>query len=115
MFAAAILLGGALNAASNGMALIFRREETLIATLNVFMLPLTFLSSAFMKQTLMPHWMRVVARFNPLNWAVDASRAAVTPGTNWSSVGTHLGLLAGLLVLCMAFAMRTVRTYQKSI
>ncbi|MGD0167712.1 MAG: ABC transporter permease [Gaiellaceae bacterium] len=115
MFTAAILLGGALNAASNGMALIFRREETLIATLNVFMLPLTFLSSAFMKQTLIPHWMQVASRYNPLNWAVEASRSAVNPGTDWGSVGTHLGLLAGLLVVCMLFAMRTVRTYQKSI
>jgi ABC-2 type transport system permease protein len=115
MFTAAVLLGGALNAVSNGMALIFRREETLIATLNLFMLPLTFLSSAFMQQNLIPHWMRVGARFNPLNWAVEASRSAVNSGTDWGSVGTHLGLLAGLLVVCMAFAMRTVRSYQKSI
>ncbi len=115
MFTAAILLGGSLNAASNGMALIFRREETLIATLNVFMLPLTFLSTAFMQQSLIPHWMRVTARFNPLNWGVEAARSAVNPGTDWGSVGTHLGLLAALLIVCMLFAMRTVRTYQKSI
>ncbi len=115
MFAAAILLGGALNAASNGMALIFRREETLIATLNVFMLPLTFLSTAFMQRSLMPHWMQVASRFNPLNWAVEASRAAVNPGTNWQLVGIRLGLLAGLLVVCLLFAMRSIRVYQRSI
>ena len=115
MFAAAVLLGGALNAASNGMALIFRREETLIATLNVFMLPLTFLSTAFMQESLMPHWMQVAARFNPLNWAVVASRSAVNPGTDWSLVGTRLSLLAILLVVCLLFAMRTIRIYQKSI
>ena len=115
MFTAAVLLGGSLNAASNGMALIFRREETLIATLNVFMLPLTFLSTAFMQRSLMPHWMQIAARFNPLNWAVEASRSAVNPGTDWGAVGMHLGLLVALLVVCMLFAMRTVRTYQKSI
>ncbi|MHB8059744.1 MAG: ABC transporter permease [Gaiellaceae bacterium] len=115
MFAAAILLGGALNAASNGLALIFRREETLIATLNVFMLPLTFLSTAFMQKSMIPHWIQVAARYNPLNWAVVASREAVTPGTDWGSVGTHLGLLAGLLILCMAFAMYSIRIYQRSI
>ena len=115
MFTAAILLGGSLNAVSNGLALIFRREETLIATLNVFMLPLTFLSTAFMQESLMPHWMRVAARFNPLNWAVVASRSAVNPGTDWSLVGTRLSLLAILLVVCLLFAMRTIRIYQKSI
>ncbi len=115
LFTAAVLLGGSLNAVSNGLALIFRREETLIATLNVFMLPLTFLSSAFMQQNLIPHWMQVGARFNPLNWAVQASRSAISSGTDWGSVGTHLGLLAGLLVVCMAFATRTIHTYQSSV
>lgn len=115
MFVAAILLGGALNAFSNGLALIFRREETLIATLNVFMLPLTFLSTAFMQKNMIPHWIRVAARYNPLDWAVVASREAVSPGTDWGSIGIHLGLLAGLLVVCMAFAMRTIHTYQKSV
>jgi ABC-2 type transport system permease protein len=115
MFVAAILLGAALNALSNGMALIFRREETLIATLNLFMLPLTFLSTAFMQKNMIPHWIQVAARYNPLNWAVVASREAITPGTDWNSVGTHLGLLVVLLVVCMAFAMSTVRIYQRSI
>ncbi len=115
LLVSAMLLAGALNAVSNGLALLVRREETLIATLNVFMLPLTFLSSAFMQQDLIPHWMQVAARFNPLNWAVEASREAVSSDTDWVSVVTHLGLLAGLIVLCMGFAVRSVRTYQKSI
>jgi ABC-2 type transport system permease protein len=115
LFTAAVLLGGALNAVSNGLALIFRREETLIATLNVFMLPLTFLSTAFMQQNLIPHWMQVAARINPLNWAVEASRSAISSGTDWGSVSTHLGLLAGLLVVCMAFARRTIHIYQNSV
>ncbi|HEY4977073.1 MAG TPA: ABC transporter permease [Gaiellaceae bacterium] len=115
MFVAAVLLGGALNAASNGLALIFRREETLIATLNVFMLPLTFLSTAFMQKSMIPHWIQVASRYNPLNWAVVASREAISSGTDWGSVGTHLGLLAGLLVVCMAFAMYSIRVYQRSI
>jgi ABC-2 type transport system permease protein len=115
VFFSAVLLGGALNAISNGLALIFRREETLIATLNVFMLPLTFLSTAFMQQNLIPGWIREVSRFNPLNWAVAASRSAITAGTDWSSVGTHLGLLAALMVVCMAFATSTIRIYQRSI
>lgn len=115
LFLASILLGGALNAASNGLALLVRREETLIALLNALMLPLSFISTAFMQQNLIPHWMRVVARFNPLNWAVVASREAVSSGTDWGSVGIHLGLLAALLALCMAFAMYSVRVYQRSI
>jgi len=29
------------------------------------LLPLTFMSSAFMADTLMPHWMRIAAGYNP--------------------------------------------------
>jgi ABC-2 type transport system permease protein len=79
------------------------------------MLPLTFLSTAFMQKNMIPSWIQVASRYNPLNWAVVASREAVSSGTDWGSVGTHLGLLAGLLVVCMAFAMYSIRVYQHSI
>jgi ABC-2 type transport system permease protein len=115
LFLTTILLGGSLNAASNGLALLVRREETLIAVLNAVMLPLSFLSTAFMQQSLIPHWMREVARYNPLNWAVEAARAALNPGTDWGSVGEHLGMLAVLLLVCMAFATRSIRAYQRSV
>jgi hypothetical protein len=46
---------------------------------------------------------------------VEASRAAVSSGTDEGSVGTHLDLLTGLLVACMTFATRSIRVYQRSI
>ena len=115
VFVVAILLGGSLNAASNGIALLVRREETLIATLNVVLLPLTFLSGTFQQLNLIPHWMRVISRYNPLNWAVSAARGAINPGTDWASVWTHVGYLAAMLVVCMLFAMRSIRAYQRSV
>ena len=50
------LLGASLGALSNGMALLARKEETVIAASNFILLPLTFLSSALMQQSLMPAW-----------------------------------------------------------
>src|SRR5690625_4514060 len=44
----AALLGSGFSALSNGLALMTRRDETLIAIINFFGLPLTFLSTAFM-------------------------------------------------------------------
>ena len=68
----AVLLGTSIGALSNAVALLSRKEETMIAVSNFVLLPLVFLSSVFMAQALMPGWMQGVARYNPVNWAVDA-------------------------------------------
>ncbi len=96
LIALASLLGASFGALSNGLALLARREETVIAVMNFVLLPLTFLSTAFMQKDLIPGWMQRVADVNPVNWAVEAGRASVLPGTDWSMVLTRLGLLAAL-------------------
>jgi ABC-2 type transport system permease protein len=68
----AVLVGSAFGALSIGLALLARREETLIATVQFLLLPLSFMSVTFMPEGLMPGWMQSIAEFNPLNWAVDA-------------------------------------------
>jgi ABC-2 type transport system permease protein len=59
------LLGGSLSALSNGMALLARKEETVIAASNFILLPLTFLSSAFMQRDLVPGWIQSVGQVQP--------------------------------------------------
>ena len=61
LLVATVLLGSAFASLSNALALILRKQESLIA-LNVSLtLPLTFLSSAFLPVNLMPEWMQTVA------------------------------------------------------
>ncbi len=109
------LLGASFGAISNGIALLARREETLIAVMNFMLLPLTFLSAAFMQQNLMPGWMQSTASYNPVNWAVTAGRAAILPDTDWSMVAQKTGLLIVFLIVCSAFATRAFRSYQRSV
>jgi ABC-2 type transport system permease protein len=45
-----------------------RQRETLIGAVTLVLPPLTFLSSALMQQSLVPHWIQTVAKFNPVNW-----------------------------------------------
>jgi ABC-2 type transport system permease protein len=115
LIAIAIVLGAIFSAFSNGVALLVRKEETLIAVINILLLPLTFLSSTFMQKSLMPGWMQTVADFNPVNWAVEAGRAAVTANTDWGFVVARVGLLAGLLVAATLFATSAFRAYQRSV
>jgi ABC-2 type transport system permease protein len=115
LIALASLLAAAVGCLSIALALIARREETVIAAVNFFVLPLTFLSTTFMQKSLIPKWMQHAASVNPVNWAVEAGRAAVLPGTDWVLVLTRLGLLAVLSVACVMLATAAFRSYQRAV
>ncbi len=115
LFVLAILIGTIFGALSIGMALIVRHEETLIAIVTGVTLPLTFLSATFMQKNLMPEWMQTLSDFNPINWAVEAGREAVSAGADWGYVVSRAGFLVVLAIACMAFATRAFRAYQRSV
>jgi ABC-2 type transport system permease protein len=100
---------------SQGIALMTRREATMIALANFIGLPLLFLSSTLLATAQMPYWMQVTTRFNPLNWGVIAAREAVLPGTDWGSIGLHVLYLLVLTVFTTAFATWTFRAYQRTL
>jgi ABC-2 type transport system permease protein len=111
----AMLVNAAFAGVSQGLALLTRREATMITLANFISLPLLFLSAALFPAKQMPHWMRGFVSFNPVNWGVKAARGVVLPGTDWSSVGLHIGYLAALCVATAAFANWTFRSYQRSL
>jgi len=94
---AGILVNSAFAGISQAIALLTRREATMIA------------------RPQMPGWMQTAARFNPVDWGVRASREVVLPGTDWGSVAWHLLLLLALSALTAGWATSTFRTYQRSL
>jgi ABC-2 type transport system permease protein len=112
---AAGLLGTAFAALSNALALVTRKDESLIGAVSFLQLPLTFLSTAFMQPELMPGWINTVARYNPVDWAIRAGREAVGAGTDWASVAGYCGLLAGFAIACLLLATRAFRAYQAQV
>jgi ABC-2 type transport system permease protein len=115
LFITAALVSMVFAGISNGIALLVRRDATMIAAANFVGLPLMFLSSILITQRVMPHWMQVVSRYNPVNWGVSAARDAVVRGGNWGSVGLHLLLLAAVTLVTAAFATWTFRSYQATL
>ncbi len=115
LVAAAILLGAAFGALSIGLALAMRKEESVVAAVQLLLLPLTFLSSVFMQPDLMPSWIEDVARFNPADWAVQAGREAVAADVDWSVVLSRGGSLAAFALACAWLGTRGFRAYQSSI
>ena len=115
MTAAAILLGCAVGALSSALALVVRQEESIIGASQFVILPMTFLSTLFMAQLLLPAWMQSVAGFNPANWAAESARAALASVPDWSVVLVRLGWLLALTLACWWLANRAFRSYQRSI
>jgi ABC-2 type transport system permease protein len=109
------LLGASFAALSNALSLVVRQRESLIGAVTLVMLPLTFMSSAFMQLSLAPGWIQDVAHFNPVNWGAQAARAAVGASTDWGLVAGRVGLLTALLVVSTVLATRAFSAYQRSI
>jgi ABC-2 type transport system permease protein len=57
---------------------------------------------------------RHVARYNPVDWAVVASREALSGATRWGAVLPRLGFLLLTAVALGWLATRAFRTYQRS-
>jgi ABC-2 type transport system permease protein len=112
---AASVLGTVFGAFSNALGMLVRQRESIIGFNTFLLLPLTFLSSAFLPAALMPHWIQVVARFNPMNWALEAARSAMRSAPDWGSTASHGGWLLALAVVAVGLSLRTFRSYQRSV
>jgi ABC-2 type transport system permease protein len=115
MVAASILVGVVFGALSNAVGMMLRSREAIIGVYTFFMLPLMFLSSAFILTRLMPGWMQAIASRNPLNWVVQVGRSAVSVQPDWGAIGVRCGGLLVLAVACVAVSVVTFRSYQKNV
>ena len=115
LIAGSVLIAIVFSAFSNTVGMLARQRETIIGINTFLLLPLTFLSSAFIITALMPHWMRIVADGNPVNWALEAGRAAMSASPDWSRVLAWGGGLALLAIAVTALSVLTFRAYQRSV
>ncbi len=112
---AAVLVGVLWGALSNMTGMLLRSREAIIGVYTFFMLPLMFLSSAFMKPSFLPGWMQAIASRNPLNWEVQIGRWVLSANTDWSAVAVRFGGLLALAALCVAISVTTFRSYARNV
>lgn len=115
MTLAAVLLGAAIGALSHAVAIMARSQEALIGTSQAIILPMTFLSTAFMVPQLMPDWIRAVAGYNPLTWAIDAARIGLDPAGDPAAILLRLGWLTAFLAVSIGLALAAFRRYRRTI
>ena len=112
---AGMLVNSAFAGMSQGIALLTRKEATMIAVANFIGLPLLFLSSTLLAAKQMPQWMQTIAKFNPVNWGVVMAREAVLPHTDWTVIGTRAAALFALTIAMAMFATWTFRAYRRTL
>lgn len=113
--AAIVLLATGFGMFSTALALLFGRQESLIATSNFLIMPMMFLSSALMAPTMAPDWIRTVAGFNPVEWTVATTRAGLGAAPDWGTILSGLGGVLAFAVALSACATLAFRSYQKSV
>ncbi len=102
---AILVVAGVLSMASTAvfMGLAYRvpTHGTFFAITGFVTLPLVFMSNAFVPVDAMPTWMAVVARLNPLTYAIEAMRILVLEG--WRvRVASSFGVLVLFAAACLA-------------
>ena len=100
----AVLLGAALfSTFSFVIACLVKTRERFMGIGQVLTMPLFFASNAIYPLTMMPHWLQVIARVNPLTYLVNALRALmVQGGSSPAGLPTDFAVLAVVFVALVA-------------
>jgi ABC-2 type transport system permease protein len=88
-------LGMAVAGLSNVIALRTRSAEVISALANLVLLPVMFLSTAYMPRTLLPRWLQLAASANPLTYVIEGARRLLTGASD----APHIDLLIGVAVV----------------
>lgn len=104
-----IASGVAMACFSYALALLFKDESGLAASVNLFVLPLMLLSGIMLPLTLAPNLLQNVAKANPFAYAVDASRALVAGNFGNDSVVKAFIIVGALAILTTFWATRSMR------
>ena len=97
------LLGLGFAAFSNGLALLLKRQENVMAVTNLLTMPLMFLSSLMMPAALLPSWLNTVRQINPIDYAVVGARDLISNGYIWHDLWLCFVVLAALAVVGVTF------------
>ncbi len=96
------------------MLMIRMVPEQFIGMLQVLILPPVFLSSALFPLEFTPRFIRTVALFNPVTYAVEAMRTVMIDGLDWGAILPRWGIvLACAIVILLASHRSFVRGVSK--
>jgi ABC-2 type transport system permease protein len=68
--------------------------------------PLTFLAPTFVPLELLSGWLAVAAKLNPITYVLEAMRALLNEGWDWTAIGQ--GVLACLILAVLTYALAAI-------
>lgn len=98
-----VLSGMCFSSLSIFLASLLKTRERMMGISQAITMPLFFASSAIYPVDLMPDWLKILARVNPLSYVVDALRALLVTG-DCSHLATDLGVLVLAVVILVGLA-----------
>ncbi|MDH4276355.1 MAG: ABC transporter permease, partial [Gammaproteobacteria bacterium] len=104
-----LLLGVAFASISNGLAIMLQREEPLVMIGNLMTLPLMFFSTAMVPQQFMPSWLHYATLVNPVEYGVQAARAATQAMPDVATFWPAAGVTTVFAVATTAWAVNAFR------
>ena len=112
-FVAALLMlvpvGIVMASFSYAIALIVSDESNLASIANTVYMPVLLLSGIMLPLTLAPHWLKIVAKFNPFSYVVDAERLLFAGTFQAAEVWQAFVMVVVLAVLTTAWATSRLR------
>jgi ABC-2 type transport system permease protein len=103
------LLMVTMSAFSVATALVTKDISSFAAIINGLNLPVLLLAGVLLPISLGPTWMKVLAHFNPLYYAVEAARALANGAFGSSTVWQAFAVLVPLCVVVVAWATQVFR------
>lgn len=106
---------------TTSISMITKDQEAMQSIMMPIMFPLLFLSSAFLPIDILPEWIQVFGKFNPVTYGVDAARA-ITLGKDvmtvldinafngmWNTIIPAITILIGFILVLGAIAVYTIK------
>jgi len=103
------LLAALMAAFSTATALVTKEINSFAAIINGINLPVLLLAGVLLPISIGPLWMRVLAHFNPLYYAVEASRSLAAGSFSTPAVWQAFAVLVPLCALVVTWATRVFR------
>ncbi|MFQ5947512.1 MAG: ABC transporter permease [Acidimicrobiia bacterium] len=109
MLVLAAFFGVAWAGLSNVVALRTGNGELTMMIGIIITFPVLFLSTALMPALLLPSWLDAVSAFNPITYLVEALRALVNDGWDWTAIGQSIAVTAAVAAVTFSAATRAFR------
>jgi len=109
IFAALALLSFGLSSLFIAIATMIKKQETLMAAINLLNLPLMFASSALFPVSMMPSWLQGIAGANPISFAADAVRSSLFGTAQSGALATDFTVLTVFSIVFFAIGILLAR------